>query len=84
MNVQNGRILKIVFFYHNFELQGSTSMILQPLYSALQDASSTMYNMTQKIQKWNLTLGQGHDLTQIAHVAYHSIRIDERNAMGLF
>ena len=40
-------------------------------------------NMTQKIQKLNLTSGQGHDLTQIGHVAYHLIRIDERNAMVL-
>ena len=43
-----------------------------------------IYNMAQKTQKWNLTSGQGHDLTQIGHVAYHSIRIDERNAMVLF
>ena len=43
-----------------------------------------IYNMTQKSQTWNLTSGQGHDLTQIGHVEYHSIRIDERNAMVLF
>ena len=43
-----------------------------------------MYNMTQKIQKKRiLTSGQGHDLTQIGHVSYHLIRIDERNAMVL-
>ena len=38
-----------------------------------------MYNMTQKKQKWNLISGQGHDLTQIGHVAYQSIRIHDRN-----
>ena len=43
-----------------------------------------MYNMTQKSKKWNLTSGQGHDLTQIGHVAYHSIRIDEKTQWCCF
>ena len=42
-----------------------------------------MYTMTaQTSWIWNLTSGQGHDLTQIDHDAYHSIRIDERKAIG--
>ena len=35
--------------------------------------------MTTKGQVAFLTLGQGHDLTQIGHVAYQSIRLDETN-----
>ena len=42
MKGQNGRILKILFFYHNFEPRKSMSMILPSLYSALQDTSNDM------------------------------------------
>ena len=42
-----------------------------------------MYNMTQKSQIWNFTSGKGHDLTQIGHVSYHSIRIDKHNGAVL-
>ena len=44
-------------------------------------ARRMIYNLTSKGQIWNLTSGQGHDLTQIGHIAYHSIRIDETNTM---
>ena len=42
-----------------------------------------IYKMTSKGQLENLTSGQGHDLTQIGHVAYQSIRLDETNTMNL-
>ena len=42
-----------------------------------------MYNMTSKDQVEHLTSGQGHDLTEIGHVAYHSIHIDETNTMDV-
>ena len=42
-----------------------------------------IYNMTSKGQVENLTSGQGHDLTEIGHVAYHSIRIDETNTINV-
>ena len=42
-----------------------------------------IYNMTSKGQVENLTSGQGHDLTEIGHVAYHSIRIDEKNTINV-
>ena len=40
-----------------------------------------IYNVTSKGQFQNLTSGQGHDLTQIGHIIYQSIRIDEKNTM---
>ena len=42
-----------------------------------------MYNMTSKGQVEHLTSGQGHDLTEIGHIAYHSIHIDETNTMNV-
>ena len=40
-----------------------------------------MYRMTLKRQGQNLTLGQGHMVTQVGHIAYVSMRLDERNTM---
>ena len=40
-----------------------------------------MYNMTLKDQGQNLTSGQGHVVTQVGHIAYLSMRLDERNTM---
>ena len=40
-----------------------------------------LYSMTLKGQGQNLTSGQGHVLTQVGHIAYESMRIDERNTM---
>ena len=37
--------------------------------------------MTTKGQVENLTSGQGHDLTEIGHIAY-SIRIEEANTLN--
>ena len=37
--------------------------------------------MTIKGQGQNLTLGQGHVLTQVGHIAYESMRIDEANTL---
>ena len=51
--------------------------------SYLVKAHRMMYNMTSKGQVEHLTSGQGHDLTEIGHVAYHSIRIDETNTMNV-
>jgi hypothetical protein len=43
-----------------------------------------IYNMTSKEgQVENLTSGQGHDLTEIGHVAYHLMRIDETNTINV-
>ena len=42
-----------------------------------------IYNMTSKGQVENLTSGQGHDLTEIGHVAYHLMRIDETNTINV-
>ena len=42
-----------------------------------------IYNMTSKGQVKDLTSGQGHDLTEIGHVAYHLMRIDETNTMNV-
>ena len=42
-----------------------------------------VYNMTSKGQVQKLTSGQDHDLTEIGHVAYHSIRIDETNTINV-
>ena len=43
-----------------------------------------IHNMTSKGQVEALTSGQGHDLTQTYHDAYHSIRLDETNPSNLF
>ena len=43
-----------------------------------------MYRMTLKGQGQNLTSGQGHVVTQVGHIAYVSMRIDERNTMRPF
>ena len=43
-----------------------------------------MYNMTSKGQVETLTSGQGHDLTQTYHDAYHSIRLDKTSQSNLF
>ena len=40
-----------------------------------------MYSMTLKGQGQNLTSGQGHVVTQVGHIAYLSMRLDERNTM---
>ena len=40
-----------------------------------------MYRMTLKGQGQNLTSGQGHVVTQAGHIAYVSMRLDERNTM---
>ena len=40
-----------------------------------------MYSMTLKGQGQNLTSGQGHVVTQVGHIAYVSMRLDERNTM---
>ena len=42
-----------------------------------------MYKMTSKGQVEHSASGQGHDLTEIGHVAYHSIRIDETNTINV-
>ena len=43
-----------------------------------------MYSMTLKGQGQNLTSGQGHEVTQAGHIAYVSMRLDERNTMRPF
>ena len=40
-----------------------------------------MYSMTLKSQGQNLTSGQGHVVIQVGHIAYVSMRLDERNTM---
>ena len=40
-----------------------------------------MYSMTLKGQGQNLTSGQGHVVSQVGHIAYVSMRLDERNTM---
>ena len=40
-----------------------------------------MYSMTLKGQGQNLTSGQGHVVTQVRHIAFVSMRLDERNTM---
>ena len=40
-----------------------------------------MYNITLKGQGQNLISGQGHVVTQVGHIAYVSMRLDERNTM---
>ena len=40
-----------------------------------------MYSMTLKSQGQNLTSGQGHVVTQVGHIVYVSMRLDERNTM---
>ena len=40
-----------------------------------------MYSMTLKGQFQNLISGQGHVVTQVDHIAYVSMRLDERNTM---
>ena len=40
-----------------------------------------MYSMTLKGQGQNLTSGQGHVVTQVGHITYVSMRLDERNTM---
>ena len=40
-----------------------------------------MYRMTLKDQGQNLTSGQGHVVTQVGHIAYVSMRLDDRNTM---
>ena len=41
-----------------------------------------MHIITLKGQGQNLTSGQGHLVTQVGHIAYESMRLDERNTMG--
>ena len=52
----------------------------------VNDFTTIVFSSSRRVksQKGNLTSGQGHDLTQIDRLAYHSICIDERNAMVLF
>ena len=40
-----------------------------------------MYSMTLKSRGQNLTSGWGHVVTQAGHIAYLSMRVDERNTM---
>ena len=40
-----------------------------------------MYSITLKEQGQNLTSGQGHVVTQVGHIAYVSMRLDERNTL---
>ena len=40
-----------------------------------------MYSMTLKGQGQNLISGQGHVVTQVGHIAYVSMRLDERNTI---
>ena len=40
-----------------------------------------IYRMTLKDQGQNLTSGEGHVVTQVGHVAYQSIRLEETNTM---
>ena len=40
-----------------------------------------MYRMTLKGQGQNLTSGQGHVVTQVGHIAYVLMRLDESNIM---
>ena len=47
----------------------------------LDKTHRNMYSMTLKGQGQNLTSGQGHVVTQIGHIAYVSMRRDERNTM---
>ena len=37
--------------------------------------------MTLKVQGQNLTSGQGHVVTEVGHIAYESMRLDESNTM---
>ena len=37
--------------------------------------------MTLEGQGQNLTSGQGHMVTQVGHIAYVSMRLDERNTL---
>ena len=42
------------------------------------------YDLTLKGQTQNLTSGQGHVMTDIGHVAYQSMRLDDANTMKPF
>ena len=41
----------------------------------------SMYSMTLKGQGQDLTSGQGHVVTQVGHIAFVSMRLNERNTM---
>ena len=43
-----------------------------------------MYMVTLKGQGQKLTWGQGHEMTWVGQVVYHSMRLDERNALVAF
>ena len=49
----------------------------------LVETRRMIYSLTSKGHFENLTSGQGHDLTEIGHAAYHSIRIDETNTINV-
>ena len=44
----------------------------------------SIYMMTLKGQFQNLTSGQGHMVTQVGHIAYESMRLDETNTLVPF
>ena len=43
-----------------------------------------IYSMTLKGRISNLTSGQSHELTQMGHAAYQSIRLDGLNTVVIF
>ena len=53
---------------------------MKPLCFSHQDALEKIL-LAPRGQGQNLTLGQGREVIQKGHVAYHLMRLDERNAM---
>ena len=51
----NGRILKILFFYHNFELRRSTTMVFTTIVFSSPRRVEWCIIWPKKSQKWNLT-----------------------------
>ena len=47
----------------------------------LVETPRNMYALTLKGQGKNLTSGQGHVMTEIAHIAYQTMRLDETNTI---
>ena len=81
--VKNGTFERDSFFSISSVLE-----MIEYLFDTIVFASSrrieTCIAWPWKVQGQNLTSGQGHVLTQVGHIAYESMRLDERNTMRPF
>ena len=68
------------FFDDYFRVWNDRTIIFTPSCLLRHDALK-MYTMTLKGQGQNLSSGQGHVVTQVGHIAYETMRLDERNIM---